>query len=87
MSRKFSQRTDLMSMQTIKYSDVKDTRPLEINPRASMRLDDIEGCRTAIPGYKYHNKPVLNLTNQDIYGTLSYEHYSKNIKDNYSLRT
>ena len=43
----FSQRKDLMSLQTIKYSDISDKlRKFEVYPRRSMQLDDIEGCRT-----------------------------------------
>ena len=50
----FAQRKDLMSLQTIKKQEIYDRDPLQIIPRKSMNLNDIEGCRTYLPGYKYN---------------------------------
>jgi len=43
-----------------------------------MSIDDIDGCKTYLPGYKYTEKPSFNLMNLDIEGTISTPHYYKN---------
>lgn len=60
-----------MSMSVISKKEVLDSERLKIKQRNSLLIDDIEGTRTLLPGYKFKNKPHFDLNIQDIRGTSS----------------
>ena len=60
-----------MSMSVISKKEVLDSERLKNKQRNSLLIDDIEGTRTLLPGYKFKNKPHFDLNIQDIRGTSS----------------
>lgn len=67
----FPQRNQLMSLSTI--NDTQDFLNVKVKRfhsnrkwNSNLKVDDIDGARTKVPGYQYKNKPNYSNQNWDI---------------------